>query len=85
MPKTPHSPDQDQEDFLPRLSAPQEGGPQQTFCFEVTISLLGIPCRQCGNILEIFDNLLFSINLQISVVGTFDADNKFLIECGVVH
>ena len=63
---------------------PQARGANKHF-FEVTISLLGIPCRQCGNILGIFDNLLLSINLQISVVGTFDADNKFLIEFGVVH
>ena len=62
--------------FLPRLSAPQERGAQETF-FEVTISLLGIPCRQCGNIFGIFDNLLFLINLQISVEGTFDADMNF--------
>ena len=69
------SSEQDQEDFLPRLSAPQERGPQQTF-FEVTISLLGIPCRQCG-IFGIFDNLLFLIDLQISVVGTYDVDTNF--------
>ena len=70
------SPEQDQDNFLSRLSVHQERGAQQIF-FEVTISLLRIPCRQCGNIFGIFDNLLFLIYLHFSVVGTFDVDNNF--------
>ena len=61
--------------FLDYLPLKKEG-PSKHF-FEVTISLLGIPCKQCGNIFGIFDNLLFLINLHFSVVGTFDIDNNF--------
>ena len=46
--------------FLYYLPLKKEG-PSKHF-FEVTISLLGIPCKQCGNIFRIFDNLLFLID-----------------------